>query len=127
MLMTTRLKRTQELMATWVRKVHPRACDYPFNNIFRQYHHSPTWIILDSASSIDLFVNKDLLSNVKVAETPIRIMANAGDVTLRQYGTLPGYPEPVWYHPDGAANVLSLHNVANHFKVTYNGRIPLTH
>jgi hypothetical protein len=48
-------------------------------------------------------------------------MSNAGDVTLQQYGTLPGYPDPVWYHPECAANVLSLHNVAKHFKVTYIG------
>ena len=34
-------------------------------------------------------------------------------------GTYPGYPEPVWYAPNGIANVLSLALVNNCHKVTY--------
>jgi len=78
------------------------------------------WIILDSASSIDLFVNPQLLTDIRVADNPITITSNAGEVTVDQHARLDGYPERVWYHPNRAANVLSLHNIAKHFTITYN-------
>jgi Reverse transcriptase (RNA-dependent DNA polymerase) len=77
-----------------------------------------TWIILDSASTIDMFVNADLLIDIREANQPLRIISNAGNVLVHQQGTLPGYPFPVWYHPGGAANVLSLFNIQQCFKVT---------
>ena len=77
-----------------------------------------TWIILDSASSIDMFVNQDLLTDIQTSTQPITILSNAGRVTIDKFGYMPGYPEKVWYHPDGAANVLSLRNISKHFRVT---------
>jgi len=32
-------------------------------------------------------------------------------VSLRHKGYFGKYPEPVWYYPEGGANILSLHNV----------------
>jgi hypothetical protein len=77
-----------------------------------------TWIILDSASTVDMFINPRLLTNIREADEPLRIVSNTGTVTVHQQATLPGYPFPVWYHPKGAANVLSLYNVQQHFKVS---------
>jgi hypothetical protein len=34
-------------------------------------------------------------------------------------GDLPGYPTPVWYHPKGIANILSLKRVSQHCRVQY--------
>jgi hypothetical protein len=34
-------------------------------------------------------------------------------------GDLPGYPAPVWFHPDGTAKILSLHLVKAHCRVQY--------
>ena len=34
------------------------------------------------------------------------------------------YPDPVWYAPDGIANVLSLSKVEKHYKVTFNSTGP---
>jgi len=79
-----------------------------------------TWIILDSASSIDMFINPDLLNDIQTSTEPITILSNAGRVTINKFGYMPGYPEKVWYHPTGAANVLSLRNVSMHFRVTMN-------
>jgi hypothetical protein len=28
------------------------------------------------------------------------------------------YPRPVWYHPDGAVNILSLNNVQKYYRCT---------
>ena len=34
-------------------------------------------------------------------------------------GDLEGFPEPLWFTPDGIANVLSLANVRKYFEVEY--------
>jgi len=78
-----------------------------------------TWILLDSQSTVDVFCNRDLLSNIRVSDTECRISCNAGVVVVRMIGDLGGYPSPVWYHPDGIANILSLHRVTQHFAVSY--------
>ena len=41
--------------------------------------------------------------------------------TLVLVGTLPGYGQ-VWYHPEAVANLISLQNVKNKFKVTYDSK-----
>jgi hypothetical protein len=30
---------------------------------------------------------------------------------------MPGYPERIWYFPDGAANVLSMQNMSKHLRI----------
>jgi hypothetical protein len=77
------------------------------------------WIVLDSASSVDLFVNSKLLHDIRESPEPLTIVSNTGTTTIHRFGYIPGYPEKIWYHPDGAANVLSLRNVAKHFRVTF--------
>jgi hypothetical protein len=77
------------------------------------------WILLDNQSTVDVFSNKSLLRNVREAPNTCRISCNAGVVTTNMIGDLPGYPVPVWYHPDGIANILSLHRVSQHCRVTY--------
>ncbi len=34
-------------------------------------------------------------------------------------GNLPGYPNPVWYHLEGIANILSLHRVGQSCRIYY--------
>ncbi len=34
-------------------------------------------------------------------------------------GTFGNFPEPVWYDPHGAANILSLYTFSKHYTVTY--------
>ena len=48
----------------------------------------------------------------------MRLHCNAGSVTLSHQGYLGDYPVPVWHHPDGVANILSLRNVTQHYRVT---------
>jgi hypothetical protein len=48
---------------------------------------------------------------------PIRVNCNSGYVVLDQQGTL-GNPKHVWYHPMGIANLVSLHHVKCHFRLT---------
>ena len=78
-----------------------------------------SWILLDNQSTVDVFCNKDLLQNVREGTTTCRISCNAGTAETKLIGDLPGYPTPVWYHPEGIANILSLHRVSKHCRVEY--------
>ena len=66
-----------------------------------------SWILLDSQSTVDVFMNKKLLKNVLAG---VAIVNKVGD--LAGYGT-------VWYYEAGIANILSLNNVKKKYHVTY--------
>ena len=77
-----------------------------------------SWILLNSQSTINVISNPKLLSNIRDAKRSLILYCNAGKATINKKGDLKGYGT-VWYHPDGIANILSLHNVQKKYKVTY--------
>ena len=70
----------------------------------------PTWFILNNGSTVDVFNNKGLLSDVNESNTKMYIHCNAGVSTTYLEGHVRGYGK-VWYAPDGIANILSLFNM----------------
>jgi hypothetical protein len=83
------------------------------------HHVLPSnWLLLDSCSSVDIVMNRELLSDIRKVNTPIRINCNSGYVVLDQQGKLGNYTEPVWFHPCGITNLISLHHVKRHFQLT---------
>jgi hypothetical protein len=66
-----------------------------------------SWILLDHQSTVDVFCIKHLLKNIRAAPNTCRISCNVGVVLVKMIGDLPGYPAPVWHHPEGIANILS--------------------
>jgi hypothetical protein len=79
-----------------------------------------TWILLDNQSTVDVFHNATLLSNIRQAAGTMDIYCNAGVTTTTLVGDLPGYGT-VWYQPNAIANILSLSRVREHgHKITYN-------
>ncbi|KAG7352856.1 reverse transcriptase RNA-dependent DNA polymerase [Nitzschia inconspicua] len=77
-----------------------------------------SWMLADSCSSVDIVSNPDLLHDIHEAKTPLVLHCNAGSVTLTHQGYLEGYPDPVWYYPDGIANILSLRNLTRHYRIS---------
>lgn len=73
---------------------------------------------LDSMSSVDVFGDHTLLTDIRQVNESMRIVCNAGTVLVNQVGQFKGYGE-IWYHPRAIANILSLSNVQKRFKVTY--------
>ena len=78
-----------------------------------------TWILLDSQSTCDIFVNPHILHNIRTVPESLRVHTTAGIATTNQKGDLRGYPYPVWFMPNGIANVLALKNVRQVHRVTY--------
>ena len=76
-----------------------------------------TWILLDSQSTIDVFSNEKLLTNIHATSTTMHIKCNAGSKSTNLRGTLSGYGE-VWYFAEGIANILLLSRVKENFRVT---------
>jgi hypothetical protein len=77
-----------------------------------------SWILLDNQSTVDVFMNKDLLDNIRTVATTMNIRCNAGNSRTNLQGDLRGYGT-VWYNPEGIANILSLSNVKKKNRVTY--------
>ena len=81
-----------------------------------------SWLLLDSQSTIDVFSNAKLLSNIHRISTTLRIRCNAGMKTTNYRGYLSGYGW-VWYYPDGIANILSLSRVKEKYRVTFDSAL----
>jgi hypothetical protein len=83
----------------------------------------PMWILCDSESTVDIFKNGKMLTDIGKTRNPIRIKGIDGNIIeVKEEGTLLGYGR-VYYHPQVAANMMSFFNMAKRFQsVTYNNR-----
>ena len=95
------------------------------NNIGRRttmmngQHNLPnSWLLLDSCSTANLITNRALLHDIHTVDTSIRIRCNALTITTNQKGYLGDYPTLVWYNPKGIANILSMKDVSQHYRLT---------
>ena len=82
-------------------------------------HFPPLWIIIDTGSTVNIFLNWSLLKNVCRTNQYMHIHCNARWSYTNQMGNLPGYPGVVWYNPHGIANILYFANVCDHFRIRY--------
>ncbi len=85
---------------------------------------NPMWILCDSESTVDIFKNNTMLTNIRRAEKPIKLKGIEGGVTIvDREGDLLGYGK-VYYHPRVTANVLSFFNISRRFKsVKYDNEV----
>ena len=76
------------------------------------------WVLLDTQSTIDVFVNRRLLRNIRRINQYMYIHCTAVVTRTNLVGELPGYGT-VWFHPDGIANILSLSRVKTKYRITF--------
>ena len=76
-----------------------------------------TWVLLDSQSTISVFKNSSLLSNIRPSSRPLTVYTNGGCQVSTLLGDIPNFGE-VWYNPQSLANILSLAAVRQRCRVT---------
>ena len=68
---------------------------------------------------MDVFTDPDLISSIRKATGEMMIHSHGCSRSTNVVGYLQGYPNPIWYDPDGIDNILSLANVKKLFGVTF--------
>jgi len=69
-----------------------------------------------------MFSNAKLLTNIHDARRNLILYCNVGKAIITKKGDLKGYGT-VWFYPEGISNILSLSNVQNKHRVTYNSTL----
>ena len=78
-----------------------------------------TWVILDSGSTISSICNPKLLHDVTTLEHLLKVYANDGNHQIySKTGILNILPLQVYHNTASIANILSLSELCNHFRVT---------
>jgi hypothetical protein len=67
-------------------------------------HHQLSFGTLDQ-STINIFVNEVLITNICQAKSGVYVLSKGGISYTELVGDLPGYGT-VWYNPEGVANIL---------------------
>lgn len=75
-------------------------------------------VVLDSMSSVEMFGERCLLTNIHTGKNQMKIVCNAGIVIVTQMGTFPGCGY-VWFHTKANANILSLKIVQKLFQMLH--------
>ena len=75
-------------------------------------------LVLDSASSVDLVCNPNMVTNIKNTDQKLRLGTNGGKATATKKAELKGYGE-VWFNKKSITNIVSLAGMAKKYQVQY--------
>ena len=75
-------------------------------------------ILCDNQATINIFRNKDMLTNIKRTRDPISVGGVGGILEVDQIGELPGFGK-VYYNPDCIANILCFHDLAQKNMISF--------
>ena len=78
----------------------------------------PTWMLLDTQSTVSVFNNADILDNIQKVDNKLTLLTNGGKHVSNIMGELRNFGK-VWYRPTSLANILSLAEVRR--KSCHNG------
>ena len=90
-----------------------------FQSQKRQSGINKNWVLLDTQSNCDIFMNPRLLCDIRPSPTGSLILkSNGGEMEASEVGNIPGYGK-VWYNSDSMANILSFANVRKKCKISF--------
>lgn len=73
---------------------------------------------LDSMSTVDIFGDRRLVTNIRRVSSIMTVICNAGSLVVTHKGTFGWYGD-VWFHPQAIANILSPQNVQKQYRLTF--------
>jgi hypothetical protein len=77
----------------------------------------PSWVLLDSQSTISVFRNCGMLTNIRPSTRVLRAVTNGGFQDSKLVGDFPNLGE-VWFNPESIANIVLLSKVSKICRVT---------
>ena len=78
----------------------------------------PSWLLLDSKSTIYIIANKAMVSRIKKSDSLITLHYNAGSRQVKYTAKLIGHGR-VWYNPVEITNILSLYRATRRYQVVF--------
>jgi hypothetical protein len=76
-------------------------------------------ILLNSQSTMDLFCNVALVSNISKSKSSMRLKSNGGTVVVTRKAMMKGYNKTVWFSTQSITNITALCNLIDQYRITY--------
>jgi hypothetical protein len=96
---------------TFLQIENVQTSDFVFTQAANGHNIIPhTWILLDSQSTISVFRNRDLLTNIRPSKKTLRVHTNGGTQMSNEVGHVQNFGD-VWFNTNSLANILSMAKV----------------
>ncbi len=76
-------------------------------------------VLLDNQLTVNIFCNKEFVSNIRLAPEPLILKSHGGELIAHHITNVPDYDEPFWFSKKAITNILTLKNMKKQYRVTY--------